>query len=147
MKVREIMHSPVMVESAESVRKAAEEMRKRGIGSVLVCTKGKNCGILTERDVLNRVVAEGADAAETKVESVMTKKLVTIDADEDIDRALELMHGYHIRRLVVTDGKGKKEIVGVITNRDVSKNVSFQFARRLHEENYNRPEYFAEREK
>ena len=77
----------------------------------------------------------------------MTKKLVTIDADEDIDKALELMNGYNIRRLVVMHGKDGKEIVGVITARDVAKNVSFQYARKLHEENYRRPEYFAERDK
>ena len=62
MKVREIIHSPVTVESDATVKKAAEEMKKRGIGSVLVCNKGKNCGILTERDILNRIVAEGKDA-------------------------------------------------------------------------------------
>ena len=147
MKVREIMHSPVSVESSVSVKQAATEMKKRGIGSLLVCTKGKNCGIITERDILNRVVAEGVDATKTSVEKVMTKKLVTIDADEDIEKALDLMHGYHIRRLVVMDGKNGKEIAGVITSRDVAKNVSFQYARKLHEENYARPEYFVEREK
>ena len=136
------MHSPVTMESEASVKQAATEMKKRGIGSLLVCTKGKNCGILTERDILNRVVAEGVDATKTSVEEVMTKKLVTINADEDIEKALDLMNGYHIRRLAVMHGN---EIVGVITARDVAKNVSFQYARRMHEEKYSRPEYSAER--
>ena len=80
--VREVMTPNVIsVESSSTVRDAAQVMIERGIGSVIVTEAGRPVGIMTERDVLRRVVVKGLDPSKTKVEEVMSSPLVTIRAD------------------------------------------------------------------
>lgn len=144
MKVREIMRFPISIDADATVKQAAQVMRSKGIGSILA-RKGKTYGILTEADILTRVVADGRDPLKTRVEDVMTEKLLTLPAEADVETAAEFMREKNIRRLPLTDEKG--EIVGIITVRDISHNVSFYLARHLHEENFERPHYYEERVK
>lgn len=116
------MHSVTIVDAADSVYQAAQKMTERDIGSVLVSVNGAVCGIFTERDLLNKVVASGLSVYSTPVKQVMTRQVLTIDADASILEASRMLNDHDIRRLVVTEA-GK--IIGIATARDVAKNLAF----------------------
>ena len=104
--------------------KAAKLMKSEHIGSIPVIeneqTK-KLVGIVTDRDLTLRIVAEGLDAKSTKVETVMTRKMVTCHAEDDLQKALDAMAEYQLRRIPVVDGDNK--IVGIIAQADVATRV------------------------
>jgi CBS domain-containing protein len=109
---RDVQGTPVDT----SVKKAAELMQDRGVGSLLI-KNGKNAmGILTETDIVQKVVAQGLDPATTPVRDVMSTPLITIQASQSVVDADDLMERHHIRHLVVED-KGK--ICGVVSVRDI----------------------------
>ena len=88
-------------------------------GYVIVLEKGKPMGILTERDIVNKVVVGGLDASKTQVSKVMSTPLVTIDPDEDLLKASQVMKEQNVRKLVVVrDGI----IYGIITAKGLSQN-------------------------
>jgi len=92
-------------------------MREHGSGSLVVMTGDKLAGIVTERDILHKVVAEGRDLYDTRVRDVMTKNLVTVDPDDNILTALRLMRAYDIRRLPVVKGG---RLIGLLTEKHVA---------------------------
>jgi CBS domain-containing protein len=98
------------------VRKAAEIMRDREIGSLFV-TRGKDIiGILTDTDMVRRSVAAGADPTKTTVEQIMSAPIITIDENKTLLDANDLMARQHLRHLGVTrNGK----LVGMISVRDL----------------------------
>ncbi len=108
----------------EPVSKAAQLMKKEDIGPVLVVNNGRDkmlVGIVTDRDLALKVVAEGRDPRDTKVEEVMSKKLVTCRADDDVEQAMSAMAQYQLRRIpVVADGM---KLVGIISQADVATRV------------------------
>jgi CBS domain-containing protein len=109
---------PLILSGDEPVAGAARAMRERGVGSFLVYRDGNLAGIVTERDLVHKVVAESRDPAETTVSDIMTIEPITIDVNDDILHALRIMREYHIRRLpVVEDGA----LVGLITERAISE--------------------------
>ncbi|MCX8205093.1 MAG: CBS domain-containing protein [Candidatus Nezhaarchaeota archaeon] len=117
--VREIMSpSIVSVEGASTVRDAAQLMVEREVGSVIVTEAGRPVGILTERDVLRRVVMRGLDPSKVKVREVMSSPLITVKADAYIIDAGRLMADRNIRRLLVVEGDRP---VGVVTQKDVCR--------------------------
>lgn len=141
MQVKEIMHNVTKIPSDTSICEAAIIMGKESIGSVLIEENNKVIGIMTERDILQKIVAKGRNPEETKVKDIMTQPLVTIDASESIVQAGEKMDEQRIRRLLVTEN-GK--IIGKVTANSISRNlkylsVSDLTANRKHE--YTRPEY------
>jgi len=98
-------------------RDAARLMRERNVASVLVMEGPALLGIFTERDMVQRVVAEGCDPEETRLGQVMTPNPDTISADQKAIEALRLMDDAGYRHLpVVRDG----EVVGVVSRRDFS---------------------------
>ena len=98
------------------IRKAAEQMQDHRVGSLLV-KKGKDAvGILTETDIVQKVVAEGLDPSTTVVGDIMSTPLLTVEAKQSVVEADELMERHRIRHLVVSD-KGK--VVGVVSVRDL----------------------------
>jgi CBS domain-containing protein len=115
--VRDIMSkAPVIVRSKASVIDAAKEMKTEKVGSVIVVENGKPVGILTESDILKKIVAEGKDASKIKVKDVMSTPLISISPDEKIEKAIKLLGKNRIRRLpVIENGK----LVGIITERDI----------------------------
>ncbi|MFH1056826.1 MAG: CBS domain-containing protein [Candidatus Micrarchaeota archaeon] len=124
MKVSEIMHGVTVLNETVSVQFAACVMRDKGIGSVLVERKdGVICGIMTERDVLKKIVAEGLNPGSTTLREVMTSSLITIREDADVAEASALLNKFHIRRLPVVNAEGK--IVGITTARDVAKSFAY----------------------
>jgi CBS domain-containing protein len=136
------MRAPVSIDASATVKQAAQLMRSKGTSAIIVNKGGKH-GLLTSSDILGRVVADGRDPLKTKVEDVMTEKFWMLPAEADVETAAEFMREKDIRHLPLTDEEG--EIVGMISVRDISHNVSFYLARHLHEEDFERPHYYEER--
>lgn len=106
------------VKPGQTVQEVAKLMKTADIGSVIVGEKAKPQGIFTERDITRRVVAEGLDPAETPVSAAMTKKLVTVDASEPLDKVFEILSDGKFRHLPITD---RGEIVGIVSLTDLGK--------------------------
>jgi CBS domain-containing protein len=109
-------HEIVSVGPHVTVLDAAHIMADNGLGAVLVVDGAETLGIFTERDVLRRVVAAGADAATTAVASVMTTSLVTCLPDTTLDECGAIMTSRRIRHLPVVDAQG---LHGLISSGDV----------------------------
>ena len=121
-KCNEIMtKNPVCCLPNDNVAKAAELMKSGNIGSIPVVeneqTK-KLVGIVTDRDLALKIIAEGRDAKSTKVETVMTHKVVTCHADDELQKALDAMTEHQLRRIPVVDNDNR--IVGIIAQADVA---------------------------
>jgi CBS domain-containing protein len=115
---------PVCCLPNDSVAKAAELMKSEDIGSIPVIDNEqtrKLVGIVTDRDLALKIVAEGLDAKSTKVETVMTRKVVTCLADDDLQKALDAMAEHQLRRIPVVDDDNK--ILGIIAQADVATRV------------------------
>jgi len=122
MKVKEVMNKAFAVDHDISLKQAAKIMSDKNIGS-LVVVKGENIiGIVTESDLLRNF-----SNPNRRVSYVMNKKVVTIDADEDIDNAALLMSKHKIRRLPVASGP---KLLGIITSTDIiahSEDIADEF--------------------
>jgi CBS domain-containing protein len=121
-KCNEVMtKNPVCCLPNDMVVKAAKLMKSENIGSVPVIeneqTK-KLVGIVTDRDLALKIVAAGLDAKSTKVEAVMTPKVVTCLAGDDLQKALDAMAEHQLRRIPVVDNDNK--VVGIIAQADVA---------------------------
>lgn len=117
--VNEIMTTDVVsVDSSESLLKAAELMTGKEIGSLVVIEKGMPVGIITERDILRKVVAKNILPNEVTVAQVMSYPLVYITGKIRIDQAAKKMAALGIRRLPIVE---KNRLIGIITEKDVLK--------------------------
>ena len=116
---------PVCCLPTDSVAKAAELMKSGNIGSIPVIENEqtqKLVGIVTDRDLALTIVAEGRDAKSTKVETVMTRKVVTCFTGDDTQMALKAMAQHQLRRIPVVDHDNK--IMGIITQADVATRIN-----------------------
>lgn len=121
MNIKEIMHKATMVDKNMSILDVARLMSKKDIGSVLI--KKDGCiMVVTERDILKKVVALDKDLKMTKISDIMVKCTYTIDSESDVYEASEIFNKHHIRRLPVTE-KGK--IIGMVTARDVARSLIY----------------------
>ena len=120
MLVKEIMSGKVVsISPDENTALAARLLSRYNIGALPVCTKeGKLRGMVTDRDIVLRCVAAGEEPEATKISHIMTRKVVHIDAEDTVEKAVSLMGKEQIRRLPVED-KGK--IVGMISLGDIAK--------------------------
>jgi signal-transduction protein with cAMP-binding, CBS, and nucleotidyltransferase domain len=118
MLVREAMSSPVIsVDENEDVVQVANKMREQKVGAVIVLNShGKPVGIVTERDVVTRVVADGVDPNMVIACKVMTSPLKMVEPDLELMDAMKMMDNENIRRLGVIY---KGELVGVVTDRSI----------------------------
>jgi len=112
--------SVVSVKPDATVGEAAKLMRDHRVGSVLVMEGERLVGIVTERDMAYRVLAEGR-GPETPVREVMTSDVVTIRDSATLAEAARLMLGLGIRHLPVVDNRGK--VIGVVSLRDLAKAI------------------------
>ena len=118
-KVSEIMTpAPVAVMPGQPVRDAAQAMRDHGIGAVLIAENGKLMGLVTDRDIVVRAVADGRDPGSTPVSEVCSPDLVTAMAGEDADVAVRRMRERGVRRIPVVDGKDLA--VGILSIGDMA---------------------------
>jgi len=117
LRVRDIINRKITrLKESASVKEAADIMLKNNIGSILVEKKGKSIGIITERDVVKKIVAAGLPPTSTKLRDVMSSPLIAIDCNASIGEAVQLMLRRKVRRLIATDGE---DIVGIFTERDI----------------------------
>ncbi|MBE0609699.1 MAG: CBS domain-containing protein [Dehalococcoidia bacterium] len=104
-----------------TVSEAVREMNEKGVGSLLVMGERRPSGILTERDVLRRVVDADRDPALTRVGEVMTRDVAAIDSAWHVEDAMRLMTDRRLRHLPVVDGE---ELVGMISIGDLLRWVT-----------------------
>jgi CBS domain-containing protein len=116
--VRDAMtENPRSIGASASVVQAAGLMREAHVGSLPIIDDEKLVGLITDRDITTRVVAETADPQTTSVGDVCSRDLVSIEPDEDLDEALQLMARHQVRRLpVVENGR----LVGIVAQADVA---------------------------
>jgi len=118
MLVKEVMSRDVKtIRPVDTIKQAATLMNESRIGSLIVISgTGEIKGIVTERDILTDVVAEGRNSNDVKVEEIMTKDLITISPDKTLEEAADLMTEKKIKKLpVVHQGK----LVGIVTATDL----------------------------
>ncbi len=119
VKVEDVMVKQVVtIEGGATVKEAAEIMNKFEIGCLIVVRGKKAVGILTERDLLKRVIAVSKDAAKSKVKDVMTSPLVVAEPNMDLEEAVRLMFQMKIKKLPVVDGK---RLVGLVSLTDIAR--------------------------
>jgi len=118
-KVEDFMTQKVItIDASKSILTAAKVLRDQKIGSIVVTRGKKPVGILTDRDVITRAVAEGLRLKKEKVASIMSKPLVTTKPDASMFEVMKLMEKHSIRRIpVVKDDR----IIGIITQSGVER--------------------------
>lgn len=104
------------VEATRTVLEAARFMMEHNIGAVPVLRSGDLVGILSERDIMNRVVAVGRTPGTTAVSEVMTANPRSVGADESLEECLFIMREFGFRHLPIVEGK---EVKGLVSVRDV----------------------------
>lgn len=120
MKVKEIMRKAKTISRDKSVMDAAILMDKSSIGSLIVTDeKGKVIGMMTERDVLQKVTAKNKLPAKVLVEEIMTSPVMTIGPNAFLDDAVYLMMKHKIKRIPVVE---ENELMGIITSTEVLAN-------------------------
>ncbi|MGD0450725.1 MAG: CBS domain-containing protein [Candidatus Bathyarchaeia archaeon] len=113
--VGSIARMPVpTVNRSETVSEIASLMVNSNIGAVIVMRDTEPLGIVTERDLVRKVIYAGKDAREIVAQEIMTAPLITISFDRSVEDALEIMLHNHVRRLVVLKGES---MVGLLTER------------------------------
>lgn len=110
----------ITIDENATVLDASKSIVRNNRGSIVVTRGGESVGILTERDIMKRVVAMSLDPAMTRVKEVMTSSPLTIEKDRPLGEAIDLMNRKGMRRMLVTE-KGK--IVGIFTLRDIVKHA------------------------
>lgn len=119
LKVEDVMVREVItLDEGSTVKEAAEIMNKFEIGCLIAVSKGKAMGIITERDLLKRVVAESRNATKTKVKEIMTSPLVVVEPKMELEEAVKMMFQMKIKKLPVVDGK---RLVGLVSLTDIAR--------------------------
>jgi CBS domain-containing protein len=123
-KARDIMTEDCQcIGENETLVDAAKKLAELGVGAMPICGEDDRLkGMITDRDIVVKAIAEGKDPAETKVSELAQGdgKTITIGADDSIDDALRTMVEHKVRRLPVIDGK---QLVGIISQADVATNI------------------------
>jgi CBS domain-containing protein len=115
--VRDLMVSNVVtIEPSTSVVDAAKRMIQEEKGPLPVVEGGRPVAMVTDRDIIARVVAEGRDPNSLTVEDVATRDLVTIGPDQDVEEARQLMDQHELDRVLVVEGD---RLVGIISEADI----------------------------
>jgi CBS domain-containing protein len=118
--VRKVMTSKLCsIDTDKPVAYAAKMMRDEDVGIAPIVEGDRLVGVLTDRDIAVRVVAEGRDPEQVKVTEVASGDVVTLDPDQDLDEALRLMARHQVRRLPVVEEDGR--LVGVVAQADVAQ--------------------------
>jgi len=118
--VQDVMtRDPGAVEASAPIIEAAEIMLREDVGSVPILEDGRLAGMLTDRDIVLRVVAEGRDARTITCAEIASRQLATIDPQQPLEEALRLMGEHQVRRLPVVEEDGK--LVGILAQADVAR--------------------------
>ena len=118
--IRDVMTSnPQSVQPSTTLTEAAKLMRAEDVGSLPVVDGERLVGVVTDRDIVIRAIADGQDPAKTTVDAISSGDLVTIDPQQDLGEALRLMARHQVRRLPVVEEDGR--LVGVVAQADVAQ--------------------------
>jgi CBS domain-containing protein len=120
---RDIMTGGVeCAQAGDTVQDAARKMRDLGVGALPICGDDNRLkGMITDRDIAVKVIAEGKEASATKVIDLATQsEVITIGADDSVQEALATMAKYKVRRLPVIDGH---DLVGMVSQADIARNL------------------------
>jgi CBS domain-containing protein len=119
---REIMTGDAeCTKTTDTLADAARKMRDLEVGALPICGEDDRLkGIITDRDIVVRCIAEGGDPTTMKVEALAEGKPVTIGADDSVEEALRTMMEHDVRRLPVIDGH---ELIGMVSQADIAKNL------------------------
>jgi CBS domain-containing protein len=116
--IREVMTTEVKAcEPTATVVDAAKVMAQEDVGPVPIVEDGRLAGIVTDRDIVVKVVARSGDPNTTKVGDIASRDLVTISPDDDLGRALDLMAAHQVRRLPVVEGD---RLIGIVAQADIA---------------------------
>ena len=119
--VNQVMSTNVLtLDKSTSLQEAAENMKKLNVGCVIITKNNNPIGIITERDFVTKIVAEGRPLF-TEIQEVMSSPLITVNPEETIWEASELMKEKSIHKLPI---KKKEQIIGIITTTDIVKIAS-----------------------
>jgi CBS domain-containing protein len=110
--------NPRTIDADKDVAYAAKMMKDEDVGVAPIVEGDQLVGVLTDRDIAIKVVAEGKDPTSTKVREIASTNVVTVDPQQDLDEALQLMAKHQVRRLPVVEEDGK--VVGILAQRDVA---------------------------
>jgi CBS domain-containing protein len=122
-KCREVMtKDPASCSASETVTKVAGLMKQHDVGSVPVVESDRLVGIVTDRDIVLKVVAGGRNPEQAAVTDVMTPNPVSCKEDDDLDYALRLMKERQVRRMPIVDGGGR--LTGIIAQADVATRIN-----------------------
>jgi CBS domain-containing protein len=119
---RDVMtQNPECVGENETVLDAARKLAELDVGAMPICGEDNRLkGMLTDRDIVVKVLAQGKDPASTRAGELGEGKPVTIGADDSIDEALHTMAEHHVRRLPVIDGH---YLIGIVSQADIARNL------------------------
>jgi len=118
-KISEVMTTDVRsCEPSTTVREVARVMASEDVGPVPIVENGRLVGIVTDRDLVVRVLAEGQDPDSTTVERIASRETVSVSPDQDLDEALRLLARHQVRRLPVVEGD---RLVGIVAQADVAR--------------------------
>ena len=122
--IRDVMTSnPTTVERSTSILEAAKVMAGEDVGPLPVTDGGRLVGIVTDRDVVVRVLAEERDPQSTTVGDICSSDLVTVTPEDELDQALRKMASAQVRRLPVVEGD---RIIGIVAQADVARQAPEQ---------------------
>ncbi len=123
MKVKDMMHRGAeFVAPNATLQQIAKKMRDFDVGAIPVCDKGKPVGIVTDRDITIRALANGKDASKVEAKDVMSRNVVFCRDSEEAEDAIRIMEDNQVRRLPVLD-EGQK-LVGMVSLGDISHALS-----------------------
>jgi len=117
--IRDVMTSnPCTIDADKDIAYAAKMLKDENVGIAPIVDGDQLIGVLTDRDIAIKVVAEGKDPKATTVREIASTSVVTVDPQQNLDEALRLMAQYQVRRLPVVEEDGK--IVGILAQADVA---------------------------
>ncbi|VVB98035.1 Inosine-5'-monophosphate dehydrogenase [uncultured archaeon] len=120
LKVGDVMTKNVIViDKGSPLSDAAKMMRKHDVGSIVVVDGKSAVGIITERDVIHKVIAAGKDVTKLKVDEVMSRPLRVVKPTAGIEDAAKAMKGNKVKRLPVINEK--KELIGILSEGDIAR--------------------------
>jgi CBS domain-containing protein len=120
MQVKELMTKSVKtIEAGATLQEAAQMMRELDVGVLPVSNGGKPTGMLTDRDIVVRALADSRDPTQTCVQDIITPRVCSILEDRDVQEAAELMAKEQVRRLLVVDEQ--RRAVGILSLGDLSR--------------------------
>ena len=123
LKVKDVMVTNIItIEAGATARKAAELMNRHDIGCMIVVNYEKPIGIVTERDMLKRVMLQGRDPRRARISLIMSKPLITVSPETDLREAINLMTERRIKKLpVVEDGN----LRGLLSITDIVRSLAY----------------------